>query len=165
MQVRQIGASPRLGVASRTGSTSRYRAPDTDVVMGAGTKTQKPRVAVADTGRQAQTPLSRNQNRSVRCDDRWQLRKQAASEPNLPYRLTKKTGGDASFSLATAVQELTMDGLAAMLNAVSVSHVLLGVRAMRLVQISGFEIWRNGMTQQPQTRRFDVSTAPSSMFV
>ncbi|MFM0015978.1 hypothetical protein PQR46_35305 [Paraburkholderia sediminicola] len=69
---------------------------------------------------------------------------------------------DTSVSLAAAVQELMVDGLAATLNAVSAGHVLLGVHAMRLVQISGFEVWRNGMTHQPQTRRFDVSTAPSS---
>ena len=69
---------------------------------------------------------------------------------------------DTSVSLAVAVQELMVDGLAATLNAVSSGHVLLGVHAMRLVQISGFEVWRNGMTQQPQTTRFDMSTAPSS---
>lgn len=66
---------------------------------------------------------------------------------------------DTSVSLAVAVQELMVDGLAATLNAVSAGHVLLSVHAMRLVQISGFEVWRNGMTQQPQTRRFGASSA------
>ena len=133
-------------------------APDTDVVMGAGTKTQKPRVAVAATGRRPRRPHPGTRTGlfdAMTAGNSANRQRRAELAPPAD----EENRWSASFSLATAVQELTVDGIAAMLNAVSASHVLLGVRAMRLMQISGFEVWRNGMTHQPQTSRFDVSTA------
>ena len=139
-------------------------APDAHVVRRAGAKTQKSRVAIGVAGLRPRRAYPGTRTGLLDATTAGNsANRQRQAELSLP--VDEETRWDASVSLATAVQELTMDGLAAMLNAVSVSHVLLGVRAMRLVQISGFEIWRNGMTQQPQTRRFDVSTAPSSKIV
>ena len=132
-------------------------APDDYVVKGAGAKTQKPRVAVAASGgrsRRAHPGTRTGLFDAMTAGNSASRQRRAELAPPVD----EENRWEASVSLATAVQELTVDGLAAMLNAVSASHVLLSVRAMRLMQISGFEVWRNGMTHQPQTRRFDEST-------
>ena len=114
-------------------------APDAHVVEGAGAKTQKSRVSVAAIGMRPRRP-----HPGTRTDllDAMTAGNSANRQrrAELASQVDEENRWDTSVSLAMALQELTVDGLVAMLNTVSASHVLLGVRAMRLVQISGFEV-------------------------
>ena len=70
-------------------------------------------------------------------------------------------GQNASISLAAAVHELLQDGLAATLNSVGAGNVLLGVQAMTLAQISGFEAWQDGIKSSWKSSASMTPFAPS----
>jgi hypothetical protein len=70
-------------------------------------------------------------------------------------------GQNASISLAAAVHELFVNGLAATLNSVGAGNVLLGVQAMTLAQISGFEAWQDGVKSSWKSSASMTPFAPS----
>lgn len=132
---------------------------DGQIVKGTGAKAQRSGASLDAAKVQPRRPRSRPHIglHVVTPDDHAANKRRRA---RLPAPLDEGNRWDASISLAVAVHELLADGLAATLNAMSAGHVLLGVHAMRLAQISGFEVWRNGITQQLETKRFDDSFVP-----
>ncbi|WP_425274004.1 hypothetical protein [Paraburkholderia lacunae] len=135
-------------------------APYSQIANGATAKAQKPAVSVAAAGMPPRRPLTGTHTHLYLVTPTGNPANQRhLAEP--PSPIDEADRWDASLSLAVAVQELLEDGLAATLKAVSAGHVLLGVHAMRLAQISGFEVWRDGITQQLHTKRLYAPYAPA----
>lgn len=119
------------------------------IVRGPRAITQRSRIPVevagpaADAMRAGQSTIRASVGRPVAMPD--------GNTVNEHAPVDEGDGRNASVSLAAAVHELFVEGLAAALNALGAGNVLLGVQAMTLAQISGFEAWQDGIRQQLET--------------